>query len=190
MDWKLFASTATVIFLAELPDKTALAVLLMASRYNPVSVFAGVCGAFAVQSALSVFFGSLLAFLPKNVVQVGSGVLFLLFAVVTWFKKEEEPENEKDLLQSGQFVKVMLSSFITIFIAEWGDLTQLATATLQARYRSPATIFSAATLALWTSTGLLVLIGHSSKKYLNAQLIQKGGALAFAVVGVWILLKV
>ena len=192
MDWKLFLSTFALIFVAELPDKTAIATLLMATRHNPWGVFTGAAGAFVVQSLIAVAFGSVISLLPAKVVHAVAGLLFLVFAVLMWREKEEE-EAEAAVQGEGRPMtsvwKVAGSSFIVIFLAEWGDLTQLATATLAAQYRAPATIFVSATLALWSVTALSALVGHGAKKLINPVLIQKIGAVIFALVGIFLLVR-
>src|SRR5689334_4292195 len=84
MDWKLFGSTFALIFISELPDKTALATLLMATRNRPLPVFCGAAMAFVVQSGVAVSFGSLFTFLPEKLVHIAAGVAFLLLAVWMW----------------------------------------------------------------------------------------------------------
>ena len=96
MDWTLFVSIFSLIFVAELPDKTAFATLLMASRGRPVAVFLGVAGAFLVQSAVAVGFGSLIALLPERWVHLAAGIMFLGFAAHTWFQKDEEEVVEEN----------------------------------------------------------------------------------------------
>lgn len=58
IDWKLFLSTLALIFVAELPDKTAFATLLLATRKHPLAIFIGVAMAFVIQSVIAVSFGS------------------------------------------------------------------------------------------------------------------------------------
>jgi len=81
----LFATVFGVIFLAELPDKTALAALILATRHRPLPVFLGASLALTLQSVIAVAAGSLLAELPSTVVHVGSGLLFIGCALVMWF---------------------------------------------------------------------------------------------------------
>jgi len=189
IDQNLFFITFGIIFLAELPDKTALAILIMASQKNPVAVFLGVCGAFFIQNIIAVLFGSLFGFLPPQIVHVCSGILFLIFAYLMWKQREEKP-NKKTLPVKGFFLKTIWSSFIVIFIAEWGDLTQLAAATLIAKTHQPVTIFLSATLALWTTTGLAVLIGAQVKKIIRPHILQTIAAVVFAIVGLVLLFEV
>jgi Ca2+/H+ antiporter, TMEM165/GDT1 family len=190
MDWSLFVTIFTVIFIAELPDKTALAILLMASHSHPLAVFSGVTLAYIVQSLVAVLFGSLFAFVPQTIVHIFAGVLFIVFGVLMWIKKEDEmrdpAEHEK---KAPSFLTVARRSFVVIFIAEWGDLTQLATATFQAQHRAPLTVFIAATTALMTASGLIVIVGHHSKKIIKPALMQKIGAVAFTIIGIVMLLQ-
>jgi putative Ca2+/H+ antiporter (TMEM165/GDT1 family) len=184
-DLALFLSTFGLIFLAELPDKTAIATLILATRNNPWAVFIGVALAFVVQNMVAVLFGSLFGLLPPHIIHIASGLLFLVFAVMMWTRhQEEKSESQKKSLSFG---KVVWTSFLVIFIAEWGDLTQLASATLVAKTHLVLTIFLASTAALWSTTAIAILIGHHAKKLINPLLLQKIAAAAFALVGILLL---
>ncbi len=82
MDLNLFISTFVLIFVAELTDKTAFAALFLATSHDPFAVFLGVSGAFVIQSFVAVAFGSLLTFIPPQIVHIAAGILFLVFAVL------------------------------------------------------------------------------------------------------------
>jgi Ca2+/H+ antiporter, TMEM165/GDT1 family len=188
MDWALFLSTFVLIFLGELPDKTAFATLLMATKDNPWAIFIGAAAAFVVQSLVAVCFGSLFALLPQEIVKVGSALLFFVFAYLMWAKKDEDdeagvPHERKNFWNS------VWKSFVVIFIAEWGDITQLATATLVAKHAKPVIIFVAATLALWSVTGLAIVVGNRAKTAIRAAVLQRIAAIAFALVGIYLLVE-
>jgi putative Ca2+/H+ antiporter (TMEM165/GDT1 family) len=189
MDWKLFSSTFALIFISELPDKTAFASLLLASRNRPLPVFCGAAGAFVVQSVVAVTFGTLLTFLPEKLIHVAAALLFLALAVFMWRRGPPAGELNVQSDVQKQFVPTMVSAFVVIFIAEWGDLTQLATAALAAKYAAPLTIFTSATLALWAVTALSVLIGHTAKRIVQPKLLQQIAAITFALVGIGLLLS-
>jgi putative Ca2+/H+ antiporter (TMEM165/GDT1 family) len=87
---KLFLSVFGVIFLAELPDKTALAALVLATKYRPLPVFLGAALALTVQSLVAVAAGGLLSLLPSHPVHIGAGILFLVFAVLMWRRHHGE----------------------------------------------------------------------------------------------------
>jgi putative Ca2+/H+ antiporter (TMEM165/GDT1 family) len=183
-DLPLFLSTFALIFVAEFPDKTAIAALVLATRNNPWAVFIGSASAFLIQSMVAVLFGSLFGLLPAHIIHIASGILFLLFAAMMWTRKQEEKETSKKSLSFG---KVVWTSFMVIFIAEWGDLTQLASATLVAKTHQGFTVFLASTLSLWAATAVAILIGHHAKKFINPRLLQTIATTAFAIVGILLL---
>ena len=192
MDLKLFFSTFALIFVAELPDKTALATVLMATRGSPWPIFVGVAMAFIVQTIVAVLFGSLIGKLPGIWVHLLAGLLFIVFAVIAWKHslEDEEDENSEDSKPAPQgFLKKSWAAFMVIFIAEWGDLTQLATASLSARFNSPFTLFCSAVLALWSVTAIAIWIGHKAKAFINPHVLGKIAAVLFFAVGVVILYR-
>ncbi|MFI5345629.1 MAG: TMEM165/GDT1 family protein [Elusimicrobiota bacterium] len=185
----LFLSTFGLIFLSELPDKTAVATMIMATRRHPAAVFAGVSSAFIVQSLVAVLFGSLLNLFSPRWVRLGAGFLFLFFAWKMWTQVEEEPVEGVEGWRASSFAHTVSSSFLVIFLAEWGDLSQLATAALVAKHGHPLTIFAGATTALMTVTGLAVALGHNMKGRVHPEKISKAAAVLFALVGLYFLLK-
>src|SRR5215471_2767810 len=188
MQWRLFGSTFFLIFISELPDKTAFATLLLASRTGPVPVFCGAAGAFVIQSIVAVTVGRLLSALPERLVHIGAGIVFLVFAILMWMRKETAGEDV-NVPGDGGFVRAAASTFTVIFLAEWGDLTQLATATIAAKYSAPLTIFFAATMALWAVTGIGVIVGHFAKRTVQPRLLQRLASIAFAIAGIVLLTR-
>jgi Ca2+/H+ antiporter, TMEM165/GDT1 family len=189
LDLKVFGTVFGVIFLAELPDKTAVAALLLATRYRPLPVFLGAALALMVQSIVAVAAGGILSLLPARPVHIGAGLLLLVSAVVLWRRKSVETETaEMEKLPSVKgkptFLRALVSTFSLIFVAEWGDMTQLGTAALAARYRSPLTVFAAATLALWSVAGLAVLVGNRARALLDPEVTKRVAAVVFLLLGV------
>lgn len=161
-----------VVFLAELPDKTALAGLMLGARYRAGYVFVGVAAAFAVHVALAIAAGSVLTLLPHRLVQAVVGLLFLAGAAMLIFKKDDgEEEIKKPADQS--FWKVSGAGFMLILVAEFGDLTQIMTANLAARYDDPVSVGVGAVLALWAVAGLGILGGRTLMKYVPLALITR-----------------
>jgi len=187
MNWPLAASAFGLIFLAELPDKTSVATLILAGRGRPLAVYLGACAAFAAQSAVAVLFGSLLSLLPGKAVHLAAGLGFLAMAAFLWFEKEDAGESAAGSDGTSGFLNTAGAAFVLIFLAEWGDLTQLATAALAAKSRAPWIIFGAATAALWAASGLLVLAGHYSRRIVRPRAIQKAAALAFLAASAFFL---
>ncbi|MFD8814048.1 TMEM165/GDT1 family protein [Streptomyces sp. NPDC059627] len=173
-----------VIFLAELPDKTALAGLVLGTRYRASYVFAGVAAAFLLHVVLAVAAGSVLTLLPQQIVHALTGVLFLGGAAVLLLKKgEEEEEIRKPADQS--FWKVAGTGFMLILVAEFGDLTQIMTANLAARYDDPLSVGLGAVLGLWAVAGLGIVGGKALMKKVPLRLITQIAAVLMLALGVW-----
>ncbi|MFD8915068.1 TMEM165/GDT1 family protein [Streptomyces sp. NPDC059575] len=173
-----------VIFLAELPDKTALAGLVLGARYRASYVFVGVAAAFTLHVVMAVAAGSVLTLLPQPIVHALTGVLFLGGAAVLLLKKDEgEEEIKKPADQS--FWKVAGTGFMLILVAEFGDLTQIMTANLAARYDDPLSVGLGAVLGLWAVAGLGIVGGKALMKRVPLRLITQIAALLMVGLGVW-----
>ena len=181
--WALFFSVFGIIFVAELPDKTALAALVLATRHRAMPVLLGAATALTIQSLVAVAAGQVISLLPTRPVHVFAGGLFIVSAVLMWRRKEDTEEEVKDGTAKTGFWRSAWLVFVVVFIAEWGDLTQLATAALAARYHAPYIVFGGSTLALWSVAGLAVLVGHRAGKLLDPHLTKRIAALLFAVIG-------
>lgn len=155
-----------VTFLAELPDKTMFASLIMGTRYRPLWVWTGAAAAFTVHMVIAVTAGRLLALLPHRVVDGIVAGLFVAGAAYLWvssFRSQHHDGTEAARMGAppATFWRVAGAAFVIIFLAEWGDVTQLATANLAARY-SAVPVFVGATLGLWAAAALAVNIGAKS----------------------------
>ncbi|MFI6561061.1 TMEM165/GDT1 family protein [Streptomyces sp. NPDC050534] len=173
-----------VIFLAELPDKTALAGLVLGTRYRASYVFAGVAAAFLLHVVLAVAAGSVLTLLPQQIVHALTGVLFLGGAAVLLMKKGEDDEEIRRP-ENQTFWKVASAGFMLILVAEFGDLTQIMTANLAARYDDPLSVGLGAVLGLWAVAGLGIVGGKALMKRVPLVLITKIAALLMIALGVW-----
>ena len=178
------AVTFGVVFLAELPDKTALAGLVLGTRFKASYVFAGVAAAFVLHVALAVAAGSLLGLLPQRLLATIVGLLFLTGAVLL-LRHQDDSEGDVKKPADQSFWKVAGSGFMLILIAEFGDLTQIMTANLAARYDSPLSVAVGAVLALWAVAGLGILGGRALMKRVPLGLITKIAAGIMAVLGAW-----
>jgi Ca2+/H+ antiporter, TMEM165/GDT1 family len=177
----------TVIFLLELPDKTALAALLLATRHRPLPVFLGAAAAFVIQSAVAVLAGSLLSLLPREPIRVGAGLLFLVMAALLVRRnlRKEAAEEQRAMTQAeGGRRRPFTTAFTIVFVAEWGDLTQLATAALQARYQQPVVVFVAATLALWAVSAIAVTLGNRLGTWIPERPLQLAAAGVMVLVAI------
>jgi Ca2+/H+ antiporter, TMEM165/GDT1 family len=186
----LILSTFGIIFVAELPDKTALASLVLATRYRAIHVIEGAWLAFLVQTVISIAAGGLLHALPTKPVHVAAGIGFLVFAVLALRRREPEElaEEAETVERRGRRQPPWLTSFLVVFAAEWGDLTQLATAALAARSGQPLAVALGAIPALWAVTILAVTLGAQASRFLTPQLLNRVSAALFLVVGVFMVI--
>ena len=117
---------------------------------------------------------------------MGAGILFLGSAWFMWRRRVDASEPSPLAGKPGgdDFWRAAWLVFGVIFVAEWGDLTQLATAAMAARFKAPVTVFVGATLALWAVTALAVFVGNRAGKLLDPGLTKKIAAVVFAAVGV------
>ncbi len=171
-----------VVLLAELPDKTALASLVLGTRYRASYVFCGIAAAFVVHVCVAVAAGSLLALLPHRWVQGVAGVLFLAGAAVLLFHHGDEEEGGGRAPADQSFWKVAGSGFTLILVAEFGDLTQVMTANLAARYDSPLSVGVGSVLALWSVAALGVLGGRALMRKVPLTLITRIAAAVMVVL--------
>ena len=142
--------------------------------------------ALTVQSLVAVAAGSVVSLLPARGVHIGAGLVFLASAVVMWIRDEGAPAAPANG-KAASFWRTFTTVFGVVFIAEWGDLTQFATAAFAAHERAPVVIFAAATLALWAVTAVAVLVGNRAKSALEPNITKRVAAVLFAGVGVALL---
>ncbi|HVT66931.1 MAG TPA: TMEM165/GDT1 family protein, partial [Trebonia sp.] len=166
MSLAIAATVFAVIFTAELPDKTALASLVLGSRYRPSYVFTGVAAAFAVHVGLAIAAGSLLALLPHRPLEIIVALLFAVGAVVLLRGQPADGGDEHVELHGREpsFWRVAWTGFAVILVAEFGDLTQIAVATLAARYHDPLSVGIGSALALWAVAAIAIVGGRSLLK--------------------------
>ena len=177
-----------LILPVELPDKTLFATLVLATRFPALPVFMGVGLAFGLQVVIAVTAGSLLSLLPDAVVSAVVTVLFLVGAVLLWREARKGAEDTEAATQAREqtsFLRAAAVSFGVLFAAEWGDLSQLATAGLAARYAEPVSVFVGAWAALLVISGLAAFLGRKLADRLPVALLHRVAAglfLVFAVI--------
>ncbi len=195
MDWQLALLSFALIFPVELPDKTFVAALVLSTRYRPLAVWVGVGLAFGVQCLVAVSAGHAVSFLPDWVVHVVSTVMFLIGAFLLFRAAPSADSDEHD--QEESFAakasvdrsgwRAVGTSFLVLFAAEWGDLTQILTLNLVAKYGSPFSVFVGSWLALLAVSGLAVVAGRVLLRYMRLSLlhyIAGSVCLLFASVGI------
>jgi Ca2+/H+ antiporter, TMEM165/GDT1 family len=196
MDLVTVAIAFGAIFVVELPDKTFIAALVLSTRYRPLAVWIGVGLAFGVQTLVAVTAGALATLLPDTLVKGVAIAIFLLGAVVLFrtapgadaAEKETEEEYAAKSAEPKSFLKAAVASFLVLFAAEWGDLSQLLTISMIARYGHPLSVFIGAWCALLTVSALAVLIGRVLLQHVKLSVIHYFGAavcLILAAVTAW-----
>ncbi len=168
MDLAVLLLAFGAIFVVELPDKTFIAALVLSTRYPPLLVWLGVGAAFLVQTLVAVTAGSLVSLLPDVAVKSVAAAIFLLGAILLFraarHADEEEAQQEEEFAAKATSPKTgfaaVAASFVVLFAAEWGDLSQLLTISLVAKYDDPVAVFVGAWAALLSVSGLAVLVGR------------------------------
>jgi putative Ca2+/H+ antiporter (TMEM165/GDT1 family) len=190
VDWLLSAGTAFVaIAPVELPDKTFVATLVLATRYRPLVVWLGVATAFAVHCAIAVAAGSLLALLPTTPVRlVAAGLFAVGAAIMVREARRGDPPQEYEIRTPGAW-GAYGASFLLLFTAEWGDLSQLFTAGLVASGEPPVAVFVGAWLALAAVSGAAVLVGRWVMRRVRLSIVRYLAAGVCAVLAVLLALS-
>lgn len=195
LDLGIILTVFALAFVAELPDKSAVAGLVLGTRFPWPWVFTGIAAAFLTHVVIAVSAGQLLSLLPGRLVEAVVAALFLLGAWLIWREGahqddvEAEGEAESADAVSGRFegagfFKVASLGYGVIFIAEWGDLTQILTANLAAKYDDPLSVGIGVTLGLWAVALLAILGGKTLLKVLPIVWITRVAAVVMIVLGV------
>jgi putative Ca2+/H+ antiporter (TMEM165/GDT1 family) len=178
MDPVVIGLTFLAIFVVELPDKTFLATLVLATKYRPILVWIGVSLAFLVQTLVAVLLGHAVSFLPDDVVHAVAGVIFLVGAVILIREGRSHQAQEGEEIETKDVhgLRAVLASFLVLFAAEWGDLSQLLTISLVAKYEDPLAVFIGALAALVLVSGLAVVAGQQLQRFVKLHVLHYVGA--------------
>jgi putative Ca2+/H+ antiporter (TMEM165/GDT1 family) len=188
-----FVGIMALMFVLELPDKTFLATVIMATRARPLMVVTGASLALTVQMGLAVGAGSLLTLFPAHWKDLIVGVLFLAGAAyllfVTESAEEEKGRREAAIEMAATRWKEITTAFIVVFIGEFGDLTQIQAANLEAKLHQPLEVFLASSIALIAVSFLAAYSGRALQKRISLKHIRLFGGLVFAGLGLWTLIS-
>jgi putative Ca2+/H+ antiporter (TMEM165/GDT1 family) len=169
MSFAIAVTAFLLILPIELPDKTFIATLVLATRYKPLAVWIGVASAFLVQTIIAVTLGGLISRLPRTPVEIFAALMFLVggFILIRGAGKadaeeaEIEHEFETKAKPGVHGLRAVGASFLVLFVAEWGDLSQLLTAGLVVKYQDPVSVGVGAFLALATVSALAAVLGRT-----------------------------
>jgi putative Ca2+/H+ antiporter (TMEM165/GDT1 family) len=197
MNLAIAVAVFPVIFIGELPDKTMFASLVLSTRGKPVRVWLGAAAAFVVHVVIAVSVGAaLFRILPHRAVEAVVSLMFLAGALLAVREalRERRPEGtaHRELQGAGQAGHTVITAFVVVFLAEWGDLTQILTANLAARYGSPLSVGVGAVTALWAVAALAVVGGSSLLRWVNIAAVRVVTAViltGLAVVTGWLALR-
>jgi putative Ca2+/H+ antiporter (TMEM165/GDT1 family) len=187
----VIAAVFPIIFLGELPDKSMFASVVMATKGRPRQVWLGAAAAFAVHVAIATTVGvGLFRLLPHRAVEALVAALFAVGAISAW---REGAKGEEELVeQEAAAHTVFTAAFVVIFLAEWGDLTQILTANLAAQYHSPLSVGVGAVAALWLVAALAVVGGQGLLRWVPVANVRKATAavlVVLALVAAWSALR-
>ena len=199
MDLVVVALTFGAIFVVELPDKTFIATLVLSTKFPPLLVWIGVGLAFLVQTVVAVALGKAISLLPIDIVHSGTFLIFLAGALILTREARkadaEEPETEAEYAERAgtpkHGLRAVVTSFLVLFAAEWGDLSQLLTVSLVAKYDEPLSVFVGAFGALLAVSGLAVLAGRVLLNHIRLGVLHYVGGgvcLVLAAITLWELL--
>lgn len=191
MQFGLILGVFALIFLAELPDKSAIAILIMGSRYRPILVWIGATAAFAVHVGVAVLAGRLLALLPHRWVEGVTAVLFAAGAAFLLFvpEKTEVEQGEEEAEEAPVGLRPIGTAFLVILVGEFGDLTQILTANLAAKYHDPLSVFVGAFAALAAVGAVGAFGGRALLQVLPLAVIRKAGGVLLAGLAVYSLVS-
>jgi len=176
-----------VIFLAELGDKSQLMAMAFAARYRPLTVLAAVTLATLLVHAGSVVLGNVFAFaLPRDLISIGAGIAFLVFAAWTVRGDTLGEEDEGRAKRGGRWALVTIGT--AFFLAELGDKTMLATITLATTNEAIGT-WLGSTLGMVAADALAIAVGAFLGTRLPERAIKLFAATAFVLFGVLLILE-
>lgn len=180
------------VFPAELPDKTMIATVVLVARYRrPLWVWCGAVAAFTIHVTVAVAAGSVIGLLPDAVVGAVVAAMFATGAVVLFraSRSNREQVDGSEVIAEATPAAALAGSFALVALAEWGDLTQLATAGLAARSDSPVSVWIGALAALAAVAAIAATFGRQIVARVPIHRINAIAAAVFAALAVWTLVE-
>jgi putative Ca2+/H+ antiporter (TMEM165/GDT1 family) len=155
-------------------------------------VWFGVAAAFGIQCVVATAAGRALALLPARPVRLAAGALFAVGAVLLFrtARRADDEEAEAERRYEAQITdsrtgwRAFGASFVVLFAAEWGDLSQLLTASLVASGRPAIPVFFGSWAALALVAGSGILLGRVLLRRIRLKVVRYIGATVCAVLAV------
>ena len=191
MPWETFWGAFGLVFIAELGDKTQLAVLSQTCKFRSTwPVFVGGSLALAAVTAIGAIAGQLLSrLIPPLTLQIVAGILFVIMGIHTWFESRKV-DKEDAVCATGEGDcprwdwRAFAATFGLLFVAELGDKTQLAVMGLASGAISLVPVFLGGALALTAVTGLAVAGGRQLCRLIPRPRMLAIASALFVVIGV------
>ena len=177
----LLVSTG-IVALAEIGDKTQLLAFLLAARFKkPVPIILGILVATTLNHGLAGALGAwITASVHPNILRWVLGLSFIAMAIWTMIPDKIEEEETQIARKLGVFG----ATFVTFFLAEMGDKTQIATVALAAHYAAPLLVVIGTTLGMLIADVPAVFAGDKLAAKIPMKLVHSIAAALFAVLGV------
>jgi len=178
-----------LVALAELGDKTQIAVITLASRFKAFSVFFGAMLAFLLTTGIAVAIGDALTLvLPLFWLRITAAAIFLIFGFYTILMVISR-KGEGAQIKTKETRNEVFSSFSLITLMELGDKTQFAVIALSAQYEFPLLVYLGVMMAFALITGLGATVGTALTKFVPLKHIQLGSGLIFILLGIVFLIN-
>jgi putative Ca2+/H+ antiporter (TMEM165/GDT1 family) len=175
-------TTFLVVAFAEIGDKSQLVCMTLAARHRGLPVVIGATAAFAVLNLLAVLFGAAVAaWLPEWLVTLAVAVLFAGFGISALRYTEDDEDDE---VEEKPGHGIVATTFLLIFLAEFGDKTQIAVAGLGST-SEPSAVWAGATAALAVTSVLGVLAGRKLLKRLPLKWIHRISGVLFLLLAIF-----
>ena len=173
------------IFLAELPDKTMFATLMLSTRMRrPLAVWIGVSIGYCTHVTVAVLFGSALSKLPERPIHAVVGFVFYVSGILMFRSSRDKQEKQDEIKVSRNFFQVVYISTSAILVAEFADLTQLATVGFAVRTGDSLGVAIGAATALCTVSAIAVAAGAWLQRKVKLQLVQRAASVFFIIFGI------
>jgi len=176
-----------VVALAEMGDKTQLLAFILAARFKkPIPIILGILTATIINHGLAGALGAwITSMVNPEVLRWILGASFIGMAIWTLIPDKIEEET-----QVAKHLGVFGATFITFFLAEMGDKTQLATIALAAHYAAPLAVVVGTTLGMLIADVPAVFVGNKFAAKIPMKLVHSIAAGIFAIMGILTLLEV
>ena len=180
--------STSVVALAEMGDKTQLLAFILAARFKkPIPIILGILAATIINHGLAGALGAwITSMVNPEVLRWILGASFIGMAIWTLIPDKIEEEET----QVAKHLGVFGATFITFFLAEMGDKTQLATIALAAHYAAPLAVVVGTTLGMLIADVPAVFVGNKFAAKIPMKLVHSIAAAIFAIMGILTLLEV